>query len=53
MPLVRPRFLVPWTSGLATISCHQGGVIKSKQHFGELTPMGRIVYTNVSFYHLV
>ncbi len=53
MPLVRPRFLILWTWGLATISCHSRRVIRSGQHFGKLTPMRTIICTNGIFCHLV
>jgi len=53
MPLVKPRFSIPWTGGLVTIHCHWRRVTRSKQHFGELIPMGNIFYTNGNFCHLV
>jgi len=53
MLLIKPRLLVLWTWGLTTISYYWGRVIRSRYHFGELIPMGRIVYTNGSFCHLV
>jgi hypothetical protein len=37
---------------MVTISCHLGKVIRSRHHFGELTPMGRIICINGNFCHL-
>ncbi len=53
MPLVKPRFSIPWTWSLATIRCHWGRVTSSRWHFGELILMGRIVCNNGGFCHLV
>ncbi len=38
---------------MATINCHWRKVIRSKQHFGELIIIGRIVCINWSFCHFV
>ncbi len=53
MPLDRSRFLIPWTYVLITINCHWRRVTKSRWHFGVLIIIGRIVYTNGNFCHLV